>query len=154
MLADKEKDDKVEADDVAVPMDRTQDASKLGRQVAPGESSSSSSSSSSDGQAEHLYSGTQFGYKHFVLAGFMYSDDAVAPEHEQAALLACRTVGSTCCSACTLTYAVLVTAYSSIPSLKTAFTEAHTAAGLVSAALQCRAIGYLTHAYWLSHMKL
>lgn len=52
-------DDKVEADDVAIPMDQTHDASKLGRQVAPGESSSSSSSSSSDGQAEHVYSGTR-----------------------------------------------------------------------------------------------
>lgn len=58
VIVDKAKgDDKVEADDVAIPMDQTQDASKLGRQVAPGESSSSSSSSSSDDQAEHVYSG-------------------------------------------------------------------------------------------------
>lgn len=58
VVADKAKsDDKVEADDVAISMDQTQDASKLGRHVAPGESSSSSSSSSSDGQAEHNYFG-------------------------------------------------------------------------------------------------
>lgn len=57
-LVDKVKsDDKVEGDDVAIPMDQTYDASKLGRQVVPGESSSSSSSSSSDDQAEHVYSG-------------------------------------------------------------------------------------------------
>ena len=58
LCAEKEKTDKVESDDVSISMEDTQDASKLGRQVAPGESSSSSSSSSSDGQAEHLYSGT------------------------------------------------------------------------------------------------
>lgn len=58
LIADKVKsDDMVEADDVAIPMDQTHDASKLGRQVVPGESSSSSSSSSSDDQAEHVYSG-------------------------------------------------------------------------------------------------
>lgn len=85
MFVDKEKDDKVEADDVAVPMDRTQDASKLSRQVAPGESSSSSSSSSSDGQAEHLYSGMYFGHTIFqlVLADFVYNNDGVAVEHER-----------------------------------------------------------------------
>ena len=44
-------------DDVAITLSGTQDASKLGRQVAPGESSSSSSSSSSDGQAEPFYNG-------------------------------------------------------------------------------------------------
>lgn len=58
LIVDKVKgDDKVEADDVAIPMDQTHDASKLGRQVVPGESSSSSSSSSSDDQAEHVFSG-------------------------------------------------------------------------------------------------
>lgn len=44
-------------EDVAITLNGTQDASKLGGHTDPGASSSSSSSSSSDGQAEPLYSG-------------------------------------------------------------------------------------------------
>ena len=111
--ADKEKDDKVEADDVAVPMDRTQDASKLGRQVAPGESSSSSSSSSSDGQAEHLYSGMHvLRTTDFFLVHHSFCCQAVclvmtqySADHKRVVLLACKTVGSTYSSVCSLTCA-------------------------------------------------
>lgn len=42
-------------DDVAVTLGKTQDASKLGKKVAPGEASSSSASSSSAGQAFHAW---------------------------------------------------------------------------------------------------
>ncbi len=56
-LADTGKEADAQPEDVAITMNGTQDASKLGRHTALGESSSSSSSSSSDGQADGLYAG-------------------------------------------------------------------------------------------------
>ncbi|DBB06529.1 TPA: hypothetical protein ACH3X1_012074 [Trebouxia sp. C0004] len=53
--SDTGKEADAEAEDVAITLNGTQDASKLGRHTALGESSSSSSSSSSDGQAEGVY---------------------------------------------------------------------------------------------------
>lgn len=54
---DAAKEADAQPEDVAITMNGTQDASKLGRHTAFGESSSSSSSSSSDGQADGLYAG-------------------------------------------------------------------------------------------------
>jgi len=55
--ADTAKEADAQPEDVAITLNGTQDASKLGRHTALGESSSSSSSSSSDGQADGLYAG-------------------------------------------------------------------------------------------------
>jgi hypothetical protein len=57
LLADAVKEADAQPEDVAITMNGTQDASKLGRHTALGESSSSSSSSSSDGQPDGLYAG-------------------------------------------------------------------------------------------------
>ena len=57
LVADSAKEADAEAEDVAITLNGTQDASKLGRHTALGESSSSSSSSSSDGQADGVYAG-------------------------------------------------------------------------------------------------
>ena len=57
LLAGTGKEADAQPEDVAITMNGTQGASKLGRHTALGESSSSSSSSSSDGQADGLYAG-------------------------------------------------------------------------------------------------
>ena len=92
--ADK-KDDKVEPDDLAITMDGTQDASKLGRQVAPGESSSSSSSSSSDGQAEPFYSGVHTNYSPHRLCGCVSQSISCMKLCFCCMLVLCRCAGCT-----------------------------------------------------------
>lgn len=57
LLADTAKEADAQPEDVAITLNGTQDAFKLGCHTALGESSSSSSSSSSDGQAEGVYAG-------------------------------------------------------------------------------------------------